>query len=169
MPLYLTLLQQSTHTEEDRVKVRHLAVVGAVAALALTACSSGSGGGAQASGGSGTLTVWLQTDAQQGWPEAVQAATTAFNAKHPKVKVDVQYQNWNDHLAKLDASLAGQTPPDVVELGNTEMTKYMAAGALADLTSKKGSFENSSTWLKSLEDSSTFDGKLYGVPYYAGS
>src|SRR6185312_3982098 len=81
----------------------------------------------------------------------------------------VQYQNWNDHLTKLDASLAGQTPPDVVELGNTEMTKYMAAGALADLTDKKSQFENSATWLKSLEDSSTFDGKLYGVPYYAGS
>jgi N,N'-diacetylchitobiose transport system substrate-binding protein len=151
------------------VKVRHLAAVGAVAALALTACSSGSGGGAQASDESGTLTVWLQTDAQQGWPAAVAAATTAFNAKHPKVHVDVQYQNWGDHLTKLDAALAGQTPPDVVELGNTEMTKYMAAGALADLTSKKGSFDNSSTWLKSLEDSSTFDGKLYGVPYYAGS
>jgi N,N'-diacetylchitobiose transport system substrate-binding protein len=151
------------------VKVRHLAALGAAAALALTACSSGSGGAQGSGGSSGPLTIWLQTDAQQGWPEAVAAATSAFNAKHPKVKVDVQYQNWGDHLTKLDAALAGQTPPDVVELGNTEMTKYMAAGALADLTSKKGSFDNSSTWLKSLEDSSTFDGKLYGVPYYAGS
>jgi N,N'-diacetylchitobiose transport system substrate-binding protein len=153
------------------VKLRYLVAAGAAAALVLTACSSTSSGGSggQSSAASGTLTVWLQTDAQQGWPEAVAAATTAFNAKHPNVTVDVQYQSWGDHLTKLDAALAGSTPPDVVELGNTEMTKYMAAGALADLTDKKSQFDNSSTWLKSLEDSSTFDGKLYGVPYYAGS
>jgi N,N'-diacetylchitobiose transport system substrate-binding protein len=153
------------------VKLRYLVAAGAAAALALTACGSSSSGGGSGSSqaASGTLTVWLQTDAQQGWPEAVQAASTAFNAKHPNVKVDVQYQSWGDHLTKLDATLAGSTPPDVVELGNTEMTKYMAAGALADLSGKKSEFENSSTWLKSLADSATFDGKTYGVPYYAGS
>src|SRR4051794_30717670 len=98
MPMSPTGLNQSSPgptnrtpsrvSQEDRVKVRHLVAVGAVAAIALTACTSGGSGGSQASGDeTGTLTVWLQTDAQQGWPAAVQAATTAFNAKHPKVKV----------------------------------------------------------------------------------
>ena len=152
------------------MKLRYLVAAGAATALVLTACSStGSGGGGQSSAATGTLTVWLQTDAQQGWPEAVAAATTAFNAKHPGVTVDVQYQSWGDHLTKLDASLAGSTPPDVVELGNTQTAKYMAAGAFADITGKKASSTTPATWLKSLEDSSTFDGKLYGVPYYAGS
>ena len=54
-------------------------------------------------------------------------------------------------------------------MGNTEMTKYMAAGAFADLTADKSKFPNSSTWLKGLADSATYDGKLMGVPYYAGS
>ena len=85
---------------------------------------------------SGTLTVWLQTDAQTGWPKEVAAAQAAFNAKYPNVKVDVQYQTWADHLTKLDAALAA-TPPDVVELGNTETTKYMADGALADISADK--------------------------------
>jgi N,N'-diacetylchitobiose transport system substrate-binding protein len=49
------------------------------------------------------------------------------------------------------------------------MTKYMAAGAFADLTSKKSQFDNSGTWLQSLAESATFDGKTYGVPYYAGA
>src|SRR5207244_11804961 len=83
--------------------------------------------------------------------------------------VDVQYQNWGDHLQKFDATLAGGNTPDVIEMGNTEMTKYMAAGAFSDLTSLKGTFANSSTWLKGLAASGTFGGKLYGVPYYAGS
>ena len=43
----------------------------------------------------------------------------------------MQYQKWPTHLQKFDATLAGGNAPDVVEMGNTEMTKYMAAGAFA--------------------------------------
>jgi len=99
----------------------------------------------------------------------VAAATKQFESAHPGVKVNVQYQNWGDHLQKFDATLAASTAPDVIEMGNTEMTKYMAAGAFADLSSRKSSFPNSSNWLKGLAASGTFNGKLYGVPYYAGS
>jgi N,N'-diacetylchitobiose transport system substrate-binding protein len=54
-------------------------------------------------------------------------------------------------------------------MGNTEMTKYMAAGAFADLTSAKSQFANSSSWLAGLAKSGQYGGKVYGVPYYAGS
>ena len=53
-------------------------------------------------------------------------------------------------------------------MGNTEMTKYMAAGAFQDLTSDEVSFPNSGTWLAGLAASGKYGGKLYGVPYYAG-
>jgi N,N'-diacetylchitobiose transport system substrate-binding protein len=85
------------------------------------------------------------------------------------VTVDVQYQTWDTHLQKFDATLAGGNTPDVIEMGNTEMTKYMAAGAFADLTADKGKFPNSSTWLKGLAQSATYNGQIQGVPYYAGS
>jgi N,N'-diacetylchitobiose transport system substrate-binding protein len=55
----------------------------------------------------------------------------------------------------------------VIEMGNTEMTKYMAAGAFSALD--KSSFDNSANWLKGLAASGAFGGKTYGVPYYAGS
>jgi N,N'-diacetylchitobiose transport system substrate-binding protein len=115
------------------------------------------------------LTVWLQVDAQSGWPDVVAAANTQFQKDHPGWTVDVQYQNWGDHLQKFDATLAGGNTPDVIEMGNTEMTKYMAAGAFADLTSFKGSFANSSNWLAGLAKSGVYGGKTFGVPYYAGS
>ncbi len=54
-------------------------------------------------------------------------------------------------------------------MGNTDMTAYMAAGEFSNLGQYKGSFDNSSNWLAGLKASSTYDGKLYGVPYYAGS
>jgi N,N'-diacetylchitobiose transport system substrate-binding protein len=141
------------------------AALAAVLAVAVTASASATPQRQQA----GKLTVWLQVDAQSGWPEVVASANKQFESEHPGWTVDVQYQNWGDHLQKFDATLAARTSPDVIEMGNTEMTKYMAAGAFADLTSFKSRFENSSNWLTGLAKAGTFGGKLYGVPYYAGS
>jgi N,N'-diacetylchitobiose transport system substrate-binding protein len=148
--------------------MRHRVVAAAAVAALLgvvAATASASPHRAQAN----KITVWLQVDAQSGWPDVVAAANQQFQKDHPGWTVDVQYQNWDDHLQKFDATLAGGNGPDVIEMGNTEMTKYMAAGAFADLTSSKGTFANSASWLKGLAASGTFGGKLYGVPYYAGS
>ena len=109
----------------------------------------------------------MQVDAQSGWPDLVAAANQKFQSDHPGTTVNVQYQNWGDHLQKFDATLAGGGGPDVIEMGNTEMTKYMAAGAFAALD--KSTFDNSANWLKGLAASGAFGGKTYGVPYYAGS
>ena len=116
-----------------------------------------------------SITVWLQVDAQSGWPDVVAAANAAFKAKHPGVDVNVQYQTWGTHLAKFDATLAGGNAPDVIEMGNTEMVKYMAAGAFQDISSSKSAFDNSGNWLEGLAASGRYNGKTFGVPYYAGS
>ena len=151
------------------MKVRTIWVALVVGALAVAAMTAGAASSAPTKRAANNLTVWLQVDAQSGWPDAVAAANQQFKNDHPGWNVTVQYQNWPDHLQKFDATLAANTAPDVIEMGNTEMTKYMAAGAFADLTSKKASFANSSSWLKGLAASGVFNGKLYGVPYYAGS
>jgi N,N'-diacetylchitobiose transport system substrate-binding protein len=146
-----------------------LRVIGAallVAALGVVAATaSASSGKAQAK----TLTVWLQVDAQSGWPDVVAAANQQFQQQNPGWTVNVQYQSWSDHLQKFDATIAGNDTPDVIEMGNTEMTKYMAAGAFADLTGSKSQFDNSSNWLAGLAKSGSYGGKVFGVPYYAGS
>jgi N,N'-diacetylchitobiose transport system substrate-binding protein len=145
----------------------------AAAALAVALAAVASTASARTSGSTrataSKITVWLQVDAQTGWPDLVAAANQEFQSKHPGTTVDVQYQTWGDHLSKFDATLAGGNTPDVIEMGNTEMTKYMAAGAFANLTSQKGSFPNSKNWLKGLAASGNYNGKTYGVPYYAGS
>ena len=146
------------------MNVRALAAAVLVAALAVVAVGAG---GASGGSSANTLTVWLQVDAQSGWPEVVAAANAQFKAQNPGWDVDVQYQTWGTHLAKFDATLAGGNAPDVIEMGNTEMTKYSAAGAFQDLTAI--SFPNKSTWLAGLAASGRYGGKIYGVPYYAGS
>jgi N,N'-diacetylchitobiose transport system substrate-binding protein len=146
------------------MKARLLAAALLAAVLSLAASTaSGSVRSAKAT----TLTVWLQDDAKNGWADAVAAATHTFQAKHPGVNVDVQYQQWTTHLTKFDASLAGNNAPDVIEMGNSETAKYMQAGAFARVTARN--FPNSGKWLSGLRQSCTFSGKLLCVPYYAGA
>ena len=147
------------------MKRRSIVALGLVAVLAsaITAATSGATKRATAN----SITVWLQVDAQSSWPDVVAAANQKFQSDHPGTTVNVQYQNWGDHLQKFDAALAGGGGPDVIEMGNSEMTKYMAAGAFSGLD--KSSFDNSANWLKGLAGSGAYGGKTYGVPYYAGS
>jgi N,N'-diacetylchitobiose transport system substrate-binding protein len=146
------------------MKVRYFAV--AVLAILFAVAASTASGGTSRSHAT-KLVVWLQVDAQNGWPEAVALANRNFKASHPDVDVDVQYQTWGTHLAKFDAALAGNNAPDVIEMGNTEMTKYMAAGAFRSLT--RSAYPNNKTWLQGLLGSCMYNGKLFGVPYYAGA
>lgn len=151
------------------MRIRYVA---AALALAMVSGAGASTAGArtEAATATNTLTVWLMTDAQGGaWADVVAAANRSFESAHPGVKVDVQIQTWGDHLTKLDAALAGGRAPDVVELGNTETTKYMAAGALANLSGNRASFPNNKTWLAALTASCTYQSRLYCVPYYAGA
>jgi N,N'-diacetylchitobiose transport system substrate-binding protein len=145
------------------MKVRYL-VAGLLVAMLAVAASTASGGTSRSH--ASKIVVWLQNDAQNGWPDAVATANRLFKAQHPDVDVDVQYQTWGTHLTKFDAALAGGDAPDVIELGNSEMAKYMAAGAFKRLT--QSAFPNNKTWLSGLKASSMYNGKLYGVPYYAG-
>src|SRR5204862_2750260 len=121
--------------------------------------------GATQKAAANSITVWLQVDAQSGWPDVVAAANRQFQSDHPGATVNVQYQSWGDHLQKFDATLAGGGGPDVIEMGNTEMTKYMAAGAFADLGSAKGQCDTSNSWLSGLAKSGLYGGKTYGVRY----
>jgi N,N'-diacetylchitobiose transport system substrate-binding protein len=153
---------------------RRIAVAAALAATLLGAAACGSKSSDEpttsASGavdGHGkTLKVWLMVDAQTGWKSVVDDASKRFTAA-TGAQVDVEYQQWANHLTKLDATLAGNDVPDVVELGNTEFSKYVFNGGFAALN--KGDFENSSTWLQGLEGACALDGKTYCVPYYAGA
>src|SRR5438874_4198674 len=143
-----------------------LSVIGILMALVAAACG-GTTSSNNPSTQTGTLTVWLMNGSA---PQSVVDGVNAdFKAKYPNVTVNVEIQQWGDIGTKLDTAFAGSTPPDVVELGNTLVAKYAAAGALEDISGKKPSFDNSSTWLQSLTDSCTLTGKLYCVPYYAGS
>ncbi|MBB6419461.1 extracellular solute-binding protein [Streptomyces massasporeus] len=134
--------------------------------VSIAACGGEGGGGSDKGADAKELTVWLTVDAQNNWPELVKAADAAVKKKHPGVKINHEYYGWPDKNAKLDAVLATDKTPDVVEMGNTEMLGYMVKGAFAPLDQAR--FDNSDAWLDGLKASVTYEGKTYGVPYYAG-
>src|SRR5205085_10057615 len=151
------------------MKARYVAGLALAAALTVAVSTAAARTDSPTRASASKITVWLQVDAQTGWPDLVASTNQQFKDAHPGASVDVQYQTWPDHLGKFDATLAGGSTPDVIEMGNTEMTKYMAAGAFASLSADRSSFANSKNWLAGLTASASYNGKLYGVPYYAGS
>ncbi|UXY21838.1 extracellular solute-binding protein [Streptomyces cynarae] len=134
--------------------------------VSIAACGGGKSGGSSTGADAKELTVWLTVDAQNNWPALVKAADDAVLKKHPGLKINHEYYGWPDKNTKLDAVLATDKAPDVVEMGNTEMLGYMVKGAFAPVDAAK--FDNSAQWLDGLKASVTYDGKTYGVPYYAG-
>ncbi|MEU5308657.1 extracellular solute-binding protein [Streptomyces sp. NPDC021562] len=135
--------------------------------FSVAACGSDNKGDDKSQGSDAKeLTVWLTVDAQNNWPELVKAADAAVQKKHPGIKIKHEYYGWPDKNTKLDAVLATDKAPDVVEMGNTEMLGYMVKGAFAPVDTAQ--FSNSGQWLDGLKASVTYDGKTYGVPYYAG-
>lgn len=156
------------HTEEAVVTSRSLAAAGlATGLLAVTAC--GGGGSGTSDEPPENLTVWLMPEAKENWPDAIERANQTFEEQHPRITVQVRYQDWSQYLTKFEASMGGGEPPDVLEMGNTQTAKYMASGALLDISDQKDSFDNSGSWLGALEDSCTYQRKLYCVPYYAAA
>ncbi|GAP47270.1 extracellular solute-binding protein [Streptomyces azureus] len=148
-----------------RKLISAIGIAGMVVSIA--ACGGeGGGGGSDKGADAKELTVWLAVDAQNNWPELVKAADAAVKKKHPGLKINHEYYGWPDKNAKLDAVLATDKVPDVVEMGNTEMLGYMVKGAFAPLDPAE--FDSSDAWLDGLKASVTYEGKTYGVPYYAG-
>ena len=125
--------------------------------------------GAPETGGTGeggTIRLWLNGGDTP--DEFVAHAVTEFNKIHPDVKVEFERQQWTGIVEKLTTSLSSSDSPDVIELGNTQAQAFEAAGALMDLTDKKDDLGGDDL-LQSLVEAGTYDGKFYGVPYYAGA
>src|SRR5436190_8707296 len=133
------------------MRFRIIAAVALAAALA-TAASTATGSTYRSS--AQQVVVWVMTDAQNGWPGAIAAANAQFQKQHPGVDVNIQYQSWDTVLTKFDAALAANDAPDVIELGNSQTAKYMAAGAFSAF------YEPGQNWYASTTFAEDYGGHL---------
>ncbi|MFH8804627.1 extracellular solute-binding protein [Streptomyces sp. NPDC017936] len=147
------------------MKYRPLALLGALLlSTGLVACSSS--GDEQGAGGPTVLDVWLMRDSVS---EAFQKEFEAgFEKDHPDIDVKIQIQEWEGIGEKVTAALASNDAPDVIEVGNTQVAQYAQSGGLTDFTEKVGDLGGDS-WLKGLAEPGAWEGKQYGIPYYAAN
>jgi len=117
-------------------------------------------------GEGGELRLWLNGGDTP--DDFVKFAIGEFNKTHPDVKVTFERQQWTGIVEKLTTALSSSDSPDIIELGNTQAQAFEAAGALEDLTAQKAALGGDDL-LQSLVEAGTYDGKFYGVPYYAGA
>lgn len=144
-----------------------IAATGVAAMLvSVAACGSSDGDKETDAGGSQgkTLTVWFMDGSNPpGWTKAVQAE---FEQK-TGAKLDIKIQKWDGIQQKLTTALSESSPPDVVEIGNTQTPSYAETGGLAELGDLKK--EIGGDWTESLNKPSVFEGKQYAAPWWAAN
>lgn len=158
-------------------RILTVGAIGVAAAIALTACSSGGSSKSGTDSGSSklalstdgkgkTLTVWsMNGDLPD---DILKAINTEFTTQ-TGAKVKVETQQWDGIVTKVTTALSGSSVPDLIDVGNTQITGYAATGGLLDVTSVKDELAQGQTWLGGLVDPATVDGKLYGIPVLAGA
>jgi multiple sugar transport system substrate-binding protein len=107
---------------------------------------------------SGSITVWGM--GAEG--EKLDVLAKDFMAANPGVQVKVTPIAWDVAHDKLLTSVAGDTTPDVSQMGTTWMGEFATTGALAELPediSLDGTFEGA-------RNTAIVDGTPYGVPWY---
>ncbi|MET8558822.1 extracellular solute-binding protein [Streptomyces sp. NPDC004959] len=117
-----------------------------------------------------TVTVWLMKDSASA--SFLKRFTEDFEKQHDDLKVEVEIQSWNGIVEKVGKALKGGPGvevPDVVEVGNTQVARYVDQGGLYDLTLESMRDFGMDDWLPGLAEPGRFNGTQYGVPWYAAN
>ncbi|MFS4504743.1 ABC transporter substrate-binding protein [Clavibacter sp. Sh2141] len=147
--------------------------LGLVLAGSLAACSSGSGGGASADTATADeLTTALDTESTitvWGWAPAIEPIAEAFEAKHPKITVDVQNVGTGaDQYTKLQNAIkAGKGAPDVAQVEYFAIPQFALGKSLADL-SGYGYSDLEDQFTASTWNAVTEGDALYALPQDSG-
>lgn len=133
--------------------------------VSVAACGSSDGNKTGADGFKGQkLTVWVMDGSNPAqWTKQVSAEFK----KKTGATVDFKVQQWDGIQQKLTTALSEDTPPDVVEIGNTQTAAYAKAGALLDVGDVKK--EIGADWNDAFNKAAMADGKQYALPWFAGN
>lgn len=139
------------------------------AALAIAACGGGSSsdnGSKAAAGGklSGSIDVWIMDPGSPKLQGVVKAYGTAFQSAHPGTKINIEFVPWAQAHDKFTTAIAGGKVPDVAEMGTTWTPEFAAQGAFEQMPKPAGG-----QYVSSLVDAATYQGKMWGKPWYAGA
>jgi multiple sugar transport system substrate-binding protein len=100
--------------------------------------------------------------------EVVAQLLPEFERAHPTIHVKLQQLPWTAAHEKLLTAFAGDTTPDVCQLGNTWIPELVALNALEPLDrhAAGSAVVDAGDYFAGIWDTNRIDGKLYGVPWY---
>jgi multiple sugar transport system substrate-binding protein len=136
--------------------LRHAAACVAVA-VALVAC-------AKPPAGTRTLQFW--TIGREG--EAVAKLLPEFEREHPGLHVEVQQLPLTAAHQKLLTAYAGDSTPDLTQVGNTWVPEMVALEAIEPLDTRVAASKvvDPTDYFPAIWSTNVIDGHLYGVPWY---
>ena len=96
--------------------------------------------------------------------KVVESYATAFETKNPGTSVEIEFVPWAQAHDKFTTAIAGGKVPDAAEMGTTWTPEFAAEGAFTTVDAAKGG-----KYVSSLVDAGTYQGDVYGKPWYAGA
>ncbi len=107
---------------------------------------------------SGDLTVWAMGNEGT----LLSGLADEFMKQNPGVKVTVTPVDWGQAVAKLQTAIAGNTTPDVSQMGTDMMGQFGATGAFEPVPADI----DPSAYFESAWNTNVVDGVASGVPWY---
>jgi len=100
--------------------------------------------------------------------EVVAQLLPEFERANPNIHVKLQQLPWTAAHEKLLTAFAGDTTPDVCQLGNTWIPELVALNALEplDRLAAGSAVVDAGDYFAGIWDTNLINGKLYGVPWY---
>jgi multiple sugar transport system substrate-binding protein len=100
--------------------------------------------------------------------EKVKAMIPEFERLHPDITVRVQQIPWTAAHEKLLTSYAGNSSPDICQLGNTWVPEFTLLHALEDLSPwvARSAAVRTGNYFPGILATNVIDSSLYGVPWY---
>ena len=155
------------------MKLSSRPILTGAAALALLAAAGCSSSGSTPSpaptsstfgvNATGTVQFWARTVSKT----LAQKLVSEFNATHKNLQVKLTLTSINDDTTTLATSIRAGDPPDVVGLNDIDMPAFTSVGSFLNLTPQINALPYKNDLSPGHVGLGTYQGKLYGVPYWA--
>ncbi len=91
-----------------------------------------------------------------------------FESTHLQIKIKLQTIPWASAHEKLLTAVAGQSTPDICQLGNTWISEFQAIGVLLPLDSliRQSQVIKPAAYFEGIWHTNQIGSRIYGVPWY---
>lgn len=112
-----------------------------------------------------TVTVW------SGYPEMepfYEHVAADFATEYPDVKIEILTQPLRDFERKVTVALPSNSAADILEMSSSFSARFIQGGLIPALPQNLQDFVRSDAYAPFYLENASFDGDVYGVPFFRG-